>query len=193
MYCRKCGKVVKDGEEYCTSCKDSMKIVCPHCGKKTNTNDKFCEHCDGYLGKSGENKNTSPKTTQSTNHETAGPKKTCMACGRQIPKDAFFCPICKKMSNTAPAPAYTNHSSTSHIVEGSYGAGFALGFLLGLIGLIIGIALDKSETKRGALHGFLTELVISIILVVVVSCATCSALGVSCASCASASSSGYYY
>ena len=189
MYCRKCGKVVKDGEEYCTSCKASMKIVCPHCGKKTNANDKFCEHCDGYLSK----KNEGEEKDSSNPVQAEIPKKMCMACGRQIPKDAFFCPICKKMSNTPPTPAYTYHSSTSQLLEGSYGAGFALGFLLGLIGLIIGIALDKSETKRGAIHGFIVQLVIGVILVIVVSCSTCSALGVSCASCASASSSGYYY
>ena len=56
--------------------------------------------------------------------------------------------------------------------EGSYWAGFALGFFLGLIGLIIAIAIDKSETKRGAVTGFIISIVIS---VVAVGCVICSA------------------
>ena len=60
----------------------------------------------------------------------------------------------------------------SEYEEGSYWAGFALGFFLGLIGLIIAIAIDKSETKRGAVTGFIISIVIS---VVAVGCVICNA------------------
>ena len=54
--------------------------------------------------------------------------------------------------------------------QGSYGAGFALGFFLGLIGLIIAMAIDKPETRRGAVTGFIVSLVISIVAVVCIVC-----------------------
>ena len=57
--------------------------------------------------------------------------------------------------------------------EGSYGAGFLLGLILGLAGLIIALCLDKAETKRGAIHGFVTSLVIGGVIGI---CVTCSSL-----------------
>lgn len=47
--------------------------------------------------------------------------------------------------------------------EGSYGGGFALGFLLGLAGLIIAIAINKEQTKKGAITGFLIQLGIAVV------------------------------
>ncbi len=57
--------------------------------------------------------------------------------------------------------------------QGSYGAGFALGFFLGLVGLIIAIAIDKPETRRGAATGFIVSLIIS---AVAAGCIICGAL-----------------
>ena len=54
--------------------------------------------------------------------------------------------------------------------QGSYGAGFALGFILGLVGLIIAIAIDKPETRRGAVTGFIVSLVIGIVAAVCIIC-----------------------
>ena len=45
--------------------------------------------------------------------------------------------------------------------EGSYGGGFAVGFLLGLI---ICIAIDKPQTRRGAAHGFIVRIVSAVII-----------------------------
>ena len=49
--------------------------------------------------------------------------------------------------------------------EGSYGIGFLLGFILGLIGLVVALAIDKEQTKKGAIAGFITEIVVGIIAV----------------------------
>lgn len=50
--------------------------------------------------------------------------------------------------------------------EGSYGGGFALGFLLGLAGLIIAIAINKEQTKKGAITGYLIQLGIAVVVVI---------------------------
>ncbi len=50
--------------------------------------------------------------------------------------------------------------------EGSYGGGFALGFLLGLAGLIIAIAINKEQTKKGAITGYLIQLGIAVVAVI---------------------------
>lgn len=56
--------------------------------------------------------------------------------------------------------------------EGSYGGGFLLGFFLSLVGLIIAIAIDKPATKKGAITGFIVQLVGGVLLYV------CFVLGV---------------
>ena len=61
--------------------------------------------------------------------------------------------------------------------EGSYWGGWWLGFLLGLIGLIISLAIDKPETKKGALHGFITSIVICVVAGVCIYCAGLGYLG----------------
>lgn len=53
-----------------------------------------------------------------------------------------------------------------HGVEGSYGAGFALGFFAGVIGLILGLLLGKPKLKKGAVHGFLVSLGLSIVVII---------------------------
>ena len=47
--------------------------------------------------------------------------------------------------------------------DGSYGGGFALGFLLGVIGLIVAIAINKKQTKKGAVTGFFVSLGLSVV------------------------------
>ena len=47
--------------------------------------------------------------------------------------------------------------------EGSYGGGFALGLIFGVIGLILAITINKPETRKGAVHGFLFRIVLAII------------------------------
>lgn len=48
--------------------------------------------------------------------------------------------------------------------DGSYVGGFLLGFILGVIGLIIALAINKEQTKKGAITGFLVSLGMSIVI-----------------------------
>lgn len=57
-------------------------------------------------------------------------------------------------------------SSSYGYRQGSFGGGLALGFLLGLVGLIIAIAIDKPETKKGAIYGFLIEIILAVLFVI---------------------------
>lgn len=43
--------------------------------------------------------------------------------------------------------------------NGSYVGGLLLGLFLGIVGLIIAIAINKEDTRRGAITGFIIELV----------------------------------
>jgi hypothetical protein len=47
---------------------------------------------------------------------------------------------------------------------GSYGLGIAVGFVFALLGLIIVYITGKPDTKRGALHGFLGRIALSILI-----------------------------
>lgn len=51
----------------------------------------------------------------------------------------------------------------------SFGAGFALGFFLGLIGLVIALCLGESGSniRRGAGYGFLTWIIIDVIVAII--------------------------
>ena len=51
--------------------------------------------------------------------------------------------------------------------KGSYGGGFLLGLLLGLIGILLAIALNTDETRRGSVHGFLFRIVLAIVGILV--------------------------
>lgn len=62
----------------------------------------------------------------------------------------------------------------SYKEEGSFGWGFVLGFFFSIIGLILALVIDKPETRRGAVAGFLTSF-ISIIFVGV--CFICNFFG----------------
>ena len=61
--------------------------------------------------------------------------------------------------------------------DGSYGGGFALGFLLGVIGLIIAIAINKEQTRNGAVTGFLVSLGLSIVAGVCYFCVVMGYIG----------------
>ncbi len=162
MYCRKCGKEVQDNQEYCEACKEEMKTLCPYCGKKTNPYERFCEHCEGYLGNLDASKET-PKVSTTNVAKQEPQTKNCQACGKKIPKTAFYCPVCNKIADVADvSPTYETDEDT-----GSYGVGFLLGFLTGLIGLIVGLAIGKSDTTRGALLGFFIQLIISVVFGVI--------------------------
>ncbi|MBQ7924106.1 MAG: zinc ribbon domain-containing protein [Clostridia bacterium] len=172
MYCRKCGKEVQGDKEYCDACTEEMKIVCPYCGKKTNPNAKFCEHCEGYIGNQGTNKTTANAVKQ------VPQTKMCKSCGKIIPKSAFYCPICNKIADSSPIPTQpqSEPAPNKNTDTDSYAIGFLLGFLIGLIGLIIGLVLQKSEMKRGAIHGFLVQAIVTVVLVGIICCTTCSTM-----------------
>ena len=61
--------------------------------------------------------------------------------------------------------------------DGSYGGGFALGFFLGVIGLIIAIAINKEQTRKGAVTGFLVSLGLSVVAGVCYFCVVMGYLG----------------
>jgi hypothetical protein len=63
-------------------------------------------------------------------------------------------------------PAYNYDPVPVYEEQGSYGLGIALGILFGLIVLIIVMAVAKSETKRGALHGFLGKTAVVVLFVI---------------------------
>jgi hypothetical protein len=61
--------------------------------------------------------------------------------------------------------------------DGSYGGGFALGFLLGVIGLIIAIAINKEQTRMGAVTGFFVSLGLSVVAGVCYFCVVMASRG----------------
>lgn len=60
--------------------------------------------------------------------------------------------------------------------EGSYAGGFILALLLGFIGLIIALCVGQEETRKGALHGFLFSIVITVVVIICIYQRFCSAL-----------------
>ena len=140
MYCRKCGKMVRDKQEYCDSCTQEMgnkesfdtlnetvdldapKSACPFCGKMTDESKAFCEHCDGYIGKGKKIQPKPPLKKIPPKNEDAN-KKVCKACSSRIPTSAIYCPNCKKLADTAPVRDYYGGG-------GSYWGGFFLSFFV---------------------------------------------------------------
>ena len=110
-------------------------------------------------------------------------KFRCSKCNYIFEGQPDFCPNCRSkmkydiekkdsqdkmylQSVTTNNKPYIRHSYPRIIIEkdedeepGSYLGGFLLGFLLGLIGLIIALCIQKKRTERGALTGFLIQLV----------------------------------
>jgi hypothetical protein len=68
----------------------------------------------------------------------------------------------------APPTAYGEPVEFRAEPEGTYWGGFAAGFLAALIGLGLVYAFGKSETKRGAGHGFLVRLGIVVLIIIMV-------------------------
>lgn len=50
--------------------------------------------------------------------------------------------------------------------RGSFLSGFLLGFLLGIIGLIIAIAIDEEETRKGAVTAVLVGIGITVVIMI---------------------------
>lgn len=142
-------------------------MICKYCGKETQTNDGFCEHCEAYVG----NPNATPA-------KPAPALKICKSCFSKIDKNHFYCPVCGKIADTAPAPqtSSTYSTSNSNESEGSFWLGFLLGFVLGVIGIIIALCLNQSETKRGAIKGLVVSLIIGVVLGLFYGCVLLGAL-----------------
>ena len=117
------------------------KITCPFCGKEVKSRDGFCEHCEGFIGK---------KKEPTQNKEIKKQTKICLSCKNEIDKNAFYCPICKKISgigriNNIPTPTkrpITNPTSTKNNDDNTYlmnynVARFLLTFFLGWIGSVV--------------------------------------------------------
>jgi RNA polymerase subunit RPABC4/transcription elongation factor Spt4 len=47
--CGRCGRAVREGSAYCTSCGQALGTPCPHCGRETRADDAFCAHCGSEL------------------------------------------------------------------------------------------------------------------------------------------------
>ena len=131
-------------------------MVCKWCGKETKATDGFCEHCEGYVGKTGTEapKSVNVVSQQKTNNEKR--LKICKSCFSQIEENKIYCPVCGKMADTFSLP-------TTGIVkkDGSSILGFFLGLFLGVLGLVIPLYLDQSETKSGAVCGFIISCIIN--------------------------------
>lgn len=48
LRCPKCRTPVRKSYTVCSSCGQSLRVICPHCGEETFFGD-YCEHCDTRL------------------------------------------------------------------------------------------------------------------------------------------------
>lgn len=64
-----------------------------------------------------------------------------------------------------PQAKVRDRYETTEVAEGSYGLGLACGGIFGLWGVLGCALMAKSETKRGALHGFLGRLLLVAVIV----------------------------
>ena len=80
--------------------------------------------------------------------------KYCSKCGGEIYDEAIICPKCGCSTGRVELTQE----------QGSKGAGFCLGFFFGLLGLIIGLCIDKPLTKKGAISGFIWQLVLGFVI-----------------------------
>ncbi len=75
-------------------------------------------------------------------HEVSTNAKICPSCG---------CPLCKNKKNELKINKKAN---------GSFETGFAVGFFLNFPGLFLCLLTGEKETKRGALRGFGTLILV---------------------------------
>lgn len=83
----------------------------------------------------------------------------CPRCGATRSPNPFEAPA----SSLKPAVVI----SAPDTGDGRYGLGVALGLVLGLWGLVGCLAFAKPVTKRGAIHGFLGRLGLTLIVVMI--------------------------
>jgi len=101
--------------------------------------------------------------------------KTCSRCGCSCDDNEKFCHNCgnefvtgqpyNNMNNNPYGNPYGNPNGAQPVDNGTLVGGFALGFLLGLIGLIIALVVGKSDTKKGAIWGFVIQAILGVILI----------------------------
>ncbi len=91
-------------------------------------------------------------------------EKFCHNCGNQ------FIEVVNNNVRYTDLNDYPNHNRQPEIKkhsEGSLVGGFCLGFLLGIIGLLIALLANNfgSNTKKGAIFGFIIQMILGIILI----------------------------
>lgn len=60
--CRKCGAILKEGQEFCTQCGTSIKRICTNCGNELKEGELFCPKCGTkYEEKKEDNPPQTPK------------------------------------------------------------------------------------------------------------------------------------
>ena len=184
MYCRKCGKEILGTAEFCEDCnsKPVAMRICPYCGKETSKEERFCQYCDGFF-KDAPNMAKKTQASSTVKSVNSNAMKTCRACGQLIPKSSFYCPKCRKMADTTPAPISSNTNQGETGNKGSFAIGFLLVWFVGLIGLIIAYYMKQSETWRGAKFCFKLALIILVVVLVICGIVVWAAM----------KDSGYYY
>lgn len=114
----------------------------------------------------------------------------CPECGTEVSDSARTCPKCgyplkpQVTPNAQPAPTYVQPQPTYvqpqpiYVQQpqptyapttnaGSMGLGFALGFFLSWVGLLIAYLTHAPLTKKGAIRGFITEIILGVIVSVI--------------------------
>jgi hypothetical protein len=87
--------------------------------------------------------------------------QTCPKCGLMSPGSARRCDCGWDFADEHQSDSYLKGSDGP---AGSFGLGFAIGFFAGCPGVVIvHYAMPGIETKRGAMYGFLTGFVTSIL------------------------------
>ena len=65
----------------------------------------------------------------------------------------------------APASNFEYEPIETYEEQGNYALGFVVGFLFALLGLIIMYVAGADLTKKGALHGFLSRLGLTVLII----------------------------